>query len=200
MKPPRRKAWTGFIPGSPGGATCPGRGGIGRGLAGLSPAIKTGHQDRGRTWEDKPEEERAINSRGGLVEKINELEYRKWCENCGKKFYTVNRDKKLCRRCCRKKVAGKGYPPLSFRKGCGGGGRHRTDKEKTTSCSETLECPHCGSLAILTGFRFQRDPADRPDQGRWRYYIRCENCGRYETKYYNSREEAIEAFKEVEAV
>jgi len=54
-------------------------------------------------WTDKPVSERKRNSRGGKTVVVDDLQYRKWCENCGQPFLCVNETRQVCDPCAIRK-------------------------------------------------------------------------------------------------
>lgn len=63
-----------------------------------------------RGWVDKPRSVKNRLSRDGERERIDGLVWKKWCENCGEEFRTVNpTDRVLCSRCHQMKCNGSGY-------------------------------------------------------------------------------------------
>lgn len=160
-------------------------------------------------WTDKPLAERRANSRNGAREALPDgLSYRKWCENCGAPFETVNPTglyrRRLCAACHEAKCAGGGYPPIQEGVGRGSTGGYVELKRYDGNISITLvRCPHCGSesawLKTLRSRLVFGGPGHRP-----RFdpkapisltsYIECRECGRVLPRYYPSADAAIAAF------
>lgn len=142
---------------------------------------------RGQTWIDKPRELRRANSRENKRVLIGEETWRKWCENCGNEYETVNEDRKLCDRCHEKKVRGKGYPPLDF-----GPSKHHgepTPGKKPGGTVEYFSCPFCGKpAASVYCWTFDRGRGSAHDL----FYARCPDCGAV-GEYQETIEKAKEA-------
>ena len=159
-------------------------------------------------WTDKPLAVRRANSRNGAREALpNGLSYRKWCENCGAPFETVNPTgqyrRRLCAACHDAKCAGGGYPPIQEGIGRGSTAGYVALKRYDGNISITLvTCPHCGSeSAWLKTLRSRlvagpgRAPRFDPKAPiSLTSYIECRECGRVLPRYYPSADAALAAF------
>lgn len=143
-------------------------------------------------WVDKSKEERKANSRDGHMEVVDEWTWRKWCENCGKPFTTVNESRKLCTDCFHAKCDGGGFKKLLI-----GTGGYQAEHENKGVLIESFDCPHCGAPAWIHKTTLPIPKAKVVEGGPKRkpaFYCECRGCDRCQSKWYGSEEDAKAAF------